>query len=146
MSKEHLDLLDDHDELADFSFFYNSNTTDWHLDKEIEYKAIEYWSSNLEEKLKSEISSDDFINDDIIDHYNQFDEVDEESVTAEIYDEVEKIVLDICNEYDINIHEDDILSCFDIDSYSESLIDEILNTLENTVRHVIDENQGTLSL
>ncbi|HCV04741.1 restriction endonuclease [Pseudoalteromonas sp. APAL1] len=146
LSKEHLDLLDDHDELADFSFFYNSNTTDWHLDKEIEYKAIEYWSSNLEEKLKSEISSDDFINDDIIDHYNQFDEVDEESVTAEIYDEVEKIVLDICNEYDINIHEDDILSCFDIDSYSESLIDEILNTLENTVRHVIDENQGTLDL
>ncbi|WP_065978392.1 restriction endonuclease [Pseudoalteromonas lipolytica] len=146
LSKEHLDLLDDHGELADFSFFYNSNTTDWHLDKEIEYKAIEYWSSNLEEKLKSEISSVDFINDDIIDHYNQFDEVDEESVTEEIYDEVEKIVLDICNEYDINIHEDGILSCFDIDSYSESLIDEILNTLENTVKHEIDENQGTLGL
>ena len=141
ISEEFLEDLDEHYELVDFSGSYTDETPSGSLTVQIEAKIVEYWENNIEEKINTDINADNFITNQLIEYFQEFKEIDEEQIITEVSLGVSDLASDICNEYSIHINEDDILTYFDIDDFTQEIIDSMLDTLENLKKYEEDEIQ-----
>jgi len=142
ISGEFLENLDEHDELVEFSDAYIDESPCGSLTEQIKAQVIEYWESNIEDKIKEDIDADSFITNQLKEYYQEFKEIDEEQIITEISSEVSDLVSNICGEYRITIYEEDILTYFDIDDFTQEIIDSMHDTLENLKKYEEDEIKG----
>ncbi len=145
ISEEFLEYLDEHFEFVEFSDNYINECPNGNLIGKIESKIVEYWENNIEEKINTDIDADNFITNQIIEYYQEFNELDEEQIITEISLEISDLASGICSDYSINIDEDEILSNFKIDDFSKEIIDSMLDTLENIKIYNEDEMQDVIT-
>lgn len=141
ISEEFLEDLDEHGELVYFSDAYTDETPSGSLTEKIKAQVVEYWQNNIEEKIKTDIDADNFITNQVKEYYQEFKEIDEEQIITEISLEVSDLASDICGDYRITVYEDDILAWFNIDNFTQEIIDSMLDTLENTQNYNENEIQ-----